>query len=74
MAENRRPPMPSLITTLGGTIVAGCSRCQSQRNYEFAMDRSKFAVRATQRHDRITPDSGRDVVAQYSAGSGYKLP
>ena len=38
MAENRRPPMPSLITTLGGTIAAVYSRCQSQRNYEFAMD------------------------------------
>src|SRR6266436_5883554 len=35
---NRRPPMQSLITTLGGTIAAVCSRCQSQRNYEFAMD------------------------------------
>src|SRR5439155_25789312 len=28
----RRPPMPSLITTPGGTIAAGCFRCQSQRN------------------------------------------
>jgi hypothetical protein len=36
---NRRPPMPSLITTLGGTIAAVCSRCQSQRNYEFAIHR-----------------------------------
>ena len=36
---NRRPPMPSLSTTLGGTIVAVCSRYQSRRNYEFAMDR-----------------------------------
>jgi hypothetical protein len=36
---NRYPPMPSLITTLGGTIAAVCFRCQSQRNYEFAMDR-----------------------------------
>ena len=26
--------MPSLITTLGGTIAAVCSRCQSQRNYD----------------------------------------
>jgi hypothetical protein len=34
------PPMPSLTTTLGGTIAAVCFRCQSQRNYEFAMDRS----------------------------------
>ena len=33
---NRRPAMPSLITTLGGIIAAVCSRCQSQRNYEFA--------------------------------------
>jgi len=41
MAENRRPPMPSLITTLGGTIAAVYSRCQSQRNYEFAMDTQK---------------------------------
>jgi hypothetical protein len=31
--------MPSLIITLGGTIAAVCSRCQSQHNYEFAMDR-----------------------------------
>jgi transposase InsO family protein len=37
-SANRRPPMPSLSTTLGGTIVAVCSRCQSRRNYEFAMD------------------------------------
>jgi len=37
---NHRPPMPSLTTTLGGTIAAVCSRYQSQRNYEFAMDRS----------------------------------
>src|SRR5450759_5212410 len=29
---NRRPPMPSLITTLGGTIAAVCTRCRSQRN------------------------------------------
>src|SRR5205807_5047263 len=35
---SRRPPMPS-FTMLGGTIAAVCSRCQSQRNYEFAMDR-----------------------------------
>ena len=27
-----------MITTLGGIIAAVCSRCQSQRNYEFAMD------------------------------------
>src|SRR5258707_4264430 len=38
---NRYPPMPSLTTTLGGTIAAVCFRCQSQRNYEFAMDRGK---------------------------------
>ena len=37
---NQRPPMPSLITTLGGLIAAVCSRCQSRRNYEFAMDTS----------------------------------
>jgi hypothetical protein len=32
------PPtvLPTLITTFGGTIAAVCSRCQSQRNYEFA--------------------------------------
>jgi len=29
----------SLITTLGGTIAAVCSRCQSQRDYEFATHR-----------------------------------
>jgi putative transposase len=27
------PPMPSLTTTLGGTIAAVCSRCRSQRNF-----------------------------------------
>ena len=27
---NRRPPIPSLITTLGDTIAAVCSRCQSR--------------------------------------------
>ena len=37
---NRRPPVPSLTTTLGGTIAAVCSRCRPQRNYEFAMDTS----------------------------------
>jgi hypothetical protein len=47
--ENRRPPMPSLIITLGGAIAAVCSRCQSQRNYEFAMD---------------SPDSRRDTALQ----------
>jgi hypothetical protein len=36
---NRRPPMPFLITMLGGTIAAVCSRCQSERNYEFATHR-----------------------------------
>src|SRR6266540_4879643 len=44
---NRRPPMPSLITTLGVTIAAVCSRCQSQRNYEFAThtsSRIEFSV------------------------------
>jgi hypothetical protein len=34
---DRRPPMLSLPTTLGGTIVAVYSRCRSRRN--FAMDR-----------------------------------
>src|SRR5437762_3329218 len=36
---NRRPSMPSLTTTLGGTIAAVCSRCRSRHNYEFAMHR-----------------------------------
>src|SRR5258707_4117536 len=36
---HRYPPMLSLSTTLGGTFAAVCFRCQSQRNYEFAMDR-----------------------------------
>jgi hypothetical protein len=44
---NRRPPMPSLITMLGGNIVAVCSRCQSQRNYEFAMDKQILAHEVT---------------------------
>src|ERR1700726_4523229 len=43
---NRYPPMPSLTTTLGGTIAAVCFRCQSQRNYEFAMDRERTACAA----------------------------
>jgi len=29
---NRRPPMPSLATTRGGTTAAVYSRCQSQRD------------------------------------------
>jgi len=33
---NHRPPMPSLITTLDGTIAVVCSRCQGLHNYEFA--------------------------------------
>jgi len=37
---SRRRPMPFSITTLGGTILAVCSRWQSQRNYEFATHRS----------------------------------
>ena len=32
---NRGSPMPSLITPLGGTIVAVCPRCHPQRTYEF---------------------------------------
>src|SRR5216683_7204333 len=42
--ENRYPPMPSLTITLGGTIAAVCFRCQSQRNYEFAMDRQTIRI------------------------------
>jgi hypothetical protein len=38
---NRRPPMPSLITTLGGTIAAVCSRCQSQRNLRIRHGQAK---------------------------------
>jgi putative transposase len=38
---NRRPPVLSLLATLGSTIAAGCSRCRSWRNYEFAMDRMR---------------------------------
>jgi hypothetical protein len=45
--------MPSLIITLGGTIAAVCSRCQSQRNYEFAMDR----VRKKQSSATIAPQT-----------------
>jgi hypothetical protein len=30
--RNRRPSMPSLTTTLGGTIAAVCSRCRSLRD------------------------------------------
>jgi len=37
---NHRPPTPSSSTTLGGPIVAICTRCQSQHNYEFAMERA----------------------------------
>jgi transposase InsO family protein len=39
------PPMLSLITMLGGTIAAVYSRCQSRRNYEFAMDRLIRSIR-----------------------------
>jgi putative transposase len=36
---SRLPPRLSLITMLGGTIAVVYSRCRSQRNYEFAMDK-----------------------------------
>ena len=42
---DQSPPMPSLTTTLGGTIAAVCSRCRSRHNYEFAMDRRSTVVR-----------------------------
>ena len=51
---NRRPPMASLITTLGGIIAVVCSRCQSQRNYGFAMDR--FEAVLTRKYN---PNSAR---------------
>jgi putative transposase len=35
----RRPPLPSLPATRGGTIAVVCCRCQSRRDYEFAMAR-----------------------------------
>ena len=38
---NHRPPMPSLITTLGNNIAAVCSRCQSLHIYEFATHRRR---------------------------------
>ena len=41
---NRRPPMPSLITTLGGTIAAVCSRCQSRRNLRIRHGQAMPAV------------------------------
>src|SRR5437773_11492397 len=41
---NRRPLPPSLTITLGVTIAAVCSRCQSKLNYEFAMDRQRRAA------------------------------
>src|SRR6266536_4825022 len=51
---NRYPPMPSLTTTLGGTIAAVCFRCQSQRNYEFAMDR-RGSPQGRLEQDRYSP-------------------
>ena len=36
---NRHLLMQFLITTVGGSIAADCSRCQSQLNYEFAINR-----------------------------------
>src|SRR5262249_27569268 len=35
---NRHLLMQFLITTVGGSIAAVCSRCQSPLNYEFAME------------------------------------
>jgi hypothetical protein len=54
---NRRPPMQSLTTTLGGIIAAVCSRCQSQRNYEFAMDRREKPEDEGQRLNRLLKNS-----------------
>src|SRR2546430_7431184 len=45
---DRYPPMPCLTTTLGGTIAAVWFRCQSQRNYEFAMDRLLYGEKRCQ--------------------------
>ena len=38
---NRRPPMQFLITAVGSSIAAVCSRCQSQPNYEFHHEQDK---------------------------------
>jgi len=35
---NRRPPMRSLITTLGGTIAAVCPDADRSVIYDFAID------------------------------------
>jgi hypothetical protein len=49
---NRRPPTPSLTTTLGGTIAAVYSRCRLQR---------KLRIRHGQALDRLM--GGRTVIA-----------
>src|SRR6266571_3352090 len=50
---NRRPPMRALITTLGGTIAAVCSRCQSQRNYEFVTHRQNLIFEFIEMADQL---------------------
>jgi hypothetical protein len=60
---NRRQPMRSLITTLGGTIAAVFSRCRSQRNLRF-------------RHgqvSRIVPHHLREFVAQGQAQLKFQI-
>ncbi len=64
---NRRPAMPSLITTLGGIIAAVCSRCQSQRNYEFAMDTFDEVVAAHLQEAAIV-ETGNSKFDPKSAG------
>jgi hypothetical protein len=63
-------PMPSLTTTLGGTIAAVCSRCQSRRNLRI-------------RHGHATPDqlpdqasavSTRPFVSGSSSAAAIRMP
>ena len=59
---NHRPRMLPLITTLGGTIAAVCSRCRSRRNYEFAMHRRHLHYSHCGVHPPVSCFGSRNVI------------
>jgi transposase InsO family protein len=64
---NRRPPVLSLLATLGSTIAAGCSRCRSRRNLRFRHGQAKaggvqdLLQRASRSPVALRAHSGRTI-------------
>jgi hypothetical protein len=67
---NRRPPMPSLTTMLGGTVAAVYSRCRSQRDLRIRHGQvEQLIVRmAKENHDW-----GYDRIVGALANLGYRV-